>query len=113
MGQPITVIERPSSRTGVVRFEINRSLTGMGHERFAAGDEITGSEPARELARRLFERGGISRLHMNSNVVTVELTDGSDTHAGDEIADVIASLYTYYVEGVEVPSDEELTGDAG
>ena len=50
---------------------------------------------------------------MNSNVVTVELTDGSDTHAGDEIADVIASLYTYYVEGVEVPSDEELTGDAG
>ncbi len=97
----------------MVRFEINRSLTGMGHERFLAGDEITGSDPARELARRLFERGGITRIHMNSNVVTVELADSSGTHGGDGIADVIASLYTYYVEGVDVPSDEELTGDAG
>ncbi|MDP7598644.1 MAG: hypothetical protein QGH55_02515 [Acidimicrobiales bacterium] len=113
MGQPITVVERPSSRAGVVRFEMNRSLTGMGHERFTADQEISGDEPAHELARRLFERGGISRLHMNSNVVTVELADPSAGSDGDGIADVIASLYTYYVEGVEVPSDEELTGDAG
>lgn len=113
MGQPITVVEKPSSRTGVVRFEINRSLTGMGHERFAAGQEISGDEPAHELARRLFERGGIARLHMNSNVVTVELDDSSGGTDVGGIVDVIASLYTYYVEGVEVPSDEELTGGVG
>jgi hypothetical protein len=32
MGQPVTVIEKPSSVSGVVRFETNRPLTGMGHE---------------------------------------------------------------------------------
>ena len=97
----------------MVRFEINRSLTGMGHERFYADQEIPGDEPAQELARRLFRHGGISRLHMNSNIVTVELADRSDPQAGDGIADVIASLYTYYVEGTEVPSDEELTDGLG
>jgi hypothetical protein len=50
---------------------------------------------------------------MNSNIVTVELADRSDPQAGDGIADVIASLYTYYVEGTEVPSDEELTDGLG
>ena len=33
MGQPITVVEKRGP-AGVVRFELNRSLTGMGHERF-------------------------------------------------------------------------------
>ena len=32
MGQPVTVIEKPSSRAGIVRFETNRVLTGMGHD---------------------------------------------------------------------------------
>ena len=53
MGQPITVVEKPSFREGIVRYEINRSLTGMGHERYAAGDEVTGDAPADELARRV------------------------------------------------------------
>ena len=35
MGQPINVVEKPSSTPGVARFETNRSLTGMGHERYA------------------------------------------------------------------------------
>ncbi len=29
MGQPVSVIEKPSTQGGVVRFEINRVLTGM------------------------------------------------------------------------------------
>ena len=36
MGHPITVTEKPTRREGVVRFELNRSLTGMGHERYLA-----------------------------------------------------------------------------
>ncbi len=48
MGQPITVVEKPSSRTGIVRYEINRSLTGMGHERYAAGEEVVGDAPEAE-----------------------------------------------------------------
>ena len=109
MGQPITVVCRPSSRAGVVRFETNRALTGMGHERYRAGDEILGTAPADELARRLFDRGGIAGVHVNGNVVTVELAEAE----AEGIDEVIASLYLYWVEGVEVPSDDELMGADG
>jgi hypothetical protein len=34
MGQQIGVVEKSSSNPGVVRFEANRNLTGMGHEVF-------------------------------------------------------------------------------
>ena len=111
MGQPITVVEKPSSRTGIVRYETNRALTGMGHERYQAGDEILGAAPADELARRLFDRGGITGVHVNGNVVTVELADADADAEG--IDQVIASLYLYWVEGVEVPSDDELMGTVG
>jgi len=115
MGQPITVVEKPSSRTGVVRYETNRALTGMGHERYRAGDEILGTAPADELARRLFDRGGITGVHVNGNVVTVELAEAeAEAKAEAEgIDEVIASLYLYWVEGVEVPSDDELMGADG
>ena len=109
MGQPITVVEKPSSRTRVVRYETNRALTGMGHERYRAGDEILGTAPADELARRLFDRGGITGVHVNGNVVTVALAEAE----AEGIDEVIASLYLYWVEGVEVPSDDELMGADG
>jgi len=109
MGQPITVVTKPSSRAGVVRYETNRALTGMGHERFRAGDEILGDTPTDELARRLFARGGIAGVHVNGNVVTVEFADTGI----DGVEEVIAGLYLYWVDGVEVPSDDELTGAAG
>ncbi|MCS5678162.1 MAG: hypothetical protein NZ600_11570 [Acidimicrobiales bacterium] len=111
MGQPITVVEKPSSRAGIVRYETNRALTGMGHERYQAGDEILGAAPADELARRLFDRGGITGVHVNGNVVTVELAEAEAEAEG--IDQVIASLYLYWVEGVEVPSDDELMGTDG
>jgi len=113
MGQPITVVEKPSSRTGIVRYETNRALTGMGHERYQAGDEILGAAPADELARRLFDRGGITGVHVNGNVVTVELADADADADAEGIDQVIASLYLYWVEGVEVPSDDELMGTDG
>ena len=89
MGQPITVVEKPSFREGIVRYEVNRSLTGMGHERYAAGDEVTGDALADELARRLFALGGIAGVHVNANMVTVELVD----HGTEGIVDVIADLH--------------------
>ena len=113
MGQPITVVEKPSSRTGVVRYETNRARPGMGHERYRAGDEILGTAPADELARRLFDRGGITGVHVNGNVVTVELAEAEAEAEAEGIDEVIASLYLYWVEGVEVPSDDELMGADG
>jgi len=111
MGQPVTVVRKPSSRAGIVRYETNRALTGMGHERYSAGDEVAGTTPADELARRLFARGGIARVHVNGNIVTIQLADVEAD--ADGIDEVIASLYLYWVEGVEVPGDDELTDVAG
>ena len=109
MGQPITVVEKKSGRPGVVRFEINRSLTGMGHERYASAADATGDRPPDELARRLFALGGIDRIHIYSNVITVDVSKGATT---ERIADVIRDLFIYYREGVTPPSDEELTAQA-
>ena len=109
MGQPVTVIEKPSSQRGVVRFEINRTLTGMGHERYDVSKPVEGDRPPDELARRLFERGGIDYVHINSNVITLHLQRGADT-AG--ITDVISDLYTYYRPGVRVPSPEDFATPA-
>jgi len=105
VGQPITVVERPTTRDDVVRFEINRSLTGMGHERYRSREDATGPRPPDELARRLFDHGGVEAVHVYSNVITVDLLPGA-TSAG--MVDVIDGLFIHYVPGVLPPSDEEL-----
>ena len=109
MGQPVTVIEKPSSRPGIVRFETNRVLTGMGHERYTSAEQAVGVHPADVLARRLFERGGIAAVHVNGSVVTVEL-ESADASG---IKEIIEGLYTYYLPGVEPPSDDELIAQVG
>jgi hypothetical protein len=97
MGQPITVIEKRGLRHDVVRFELNRSLTGMGHHRYQSRDDAKGNTPADELARRLFDRGGIEAVHIYSNVVSVDLSPGG--HTGG-MTDLIRDLFLYYGEGV-------------
>jgi len=97
MGQPIVVTEKPAARPGVLRFELNRVLTGMGHERYLHGQPISGHRPPDELARRLFEHGGVDEVHVYANVVTVVVGRG---HAGEGVKEIIESLYTYYREGV-------------
>ncbi len=104
MGQPVTFLRTSSPRSGLVRFELNRTLTGMGHERYRSGEEIIGDRPCDELARRMLATGGLSSVHMHGSVITAELAGGD----GAGLGEVIASLYTYYVPGVEIPSDEEL-----
>jgi len=100
MGQPVTVIEKHSRRGGIVRYELNRSLTGTGHEIYRAGQQIDGDRPPDELARRLFAHGGIEIVSINSSVVTVDLRKGGRS---DGIKEIIEDLYTYYRPGVEVP----------
>src|SRR6266851_2286902 len=99
MGQPVTVIEKPSSTPGVVRYEINRTITGTGHEVYRSAADAAGDRPSDPLARKLFEHGGIQSVHVYGNVITVHLAaDGSS--AG--IKEVIENLYIFYTEGVEV-----------
>ena len=99
MGQLITVTEKPARRADVAIFELNRSLTGMGHERYRSTDDVAGNRPVDELARRLLEVDGVKAVHVYSNMVTLDLADGARREG---LADIIRDLFTYYREGVEV-----------
>jgi len=93
MGQDVTVVAKPSSNPEFVRFEINRSLTGMGHERYRSLADITRDRPVDRLARRLLEHGGVDAVHVNSSMITVDLAGGS-TGAG--LQEVIEHLFRFY-----------------
>lgn len=99
MGQLITVTRKPAIRLDVAIFELNRSLTGMGHERYRSAADAVRDRPVDELARRLFAAGGVEAVHVYSNMVTVDLTQGA---GGDGLEDIIRDLFTYYREGVTV-----------
>lgn len=107
MGQPVSVLEKPTATPGVVRFETNRAFTGTGHELYLVGEEILGERPPDVIARRLFDRGGVERVHINSNVITVTLAGGADTEG---MTGIISDLYTYYRPGVPVPRPEDFAG---
>jgi hypothetical protein len=105
VGQLVAVTEKPSSSPGVVRFELNRALTGMGHERFRSAAEAFGPRPAAELARRLFATGQVAEVHVYSNQVIVDLAKGA-TSVG--LADVMRYLYQYWMPGMAPPTFEDL-----
>ena len=50
-------------------------------------------------------------MHVNGNIVTIQMADVEADPDG--IDEIIASLYLYWVEGVEVPGDDELTDAVG
>ena len=97
MGQLIIVTEKPSARHGVVRFETNRALTGMAHERYRSIDDTFGTRPPDVLAKALFEHGGVQSVSVHGNIVTVELRPGAGT-AG--MAVLIEDLFIHYKPGV-------------
>lgn len=105
MGQPVVVVEKPSRQPGVVRYEANRSLSGMGHEHFTDAQPTAGITPSAELARRLFATGRVAGVHVYQNIVTVDLRKGFDS-AG--LTDVIRDLYQYWKPGMEPPAFEDL-----
>ena len=70
----------------------------MGHERYRAGDEISGDRPPDVVARRLFERGGVRDVHIFSHTVTVTLDENG---SAEGIADMLRDLYVHYLPGVK------------
>jgi hypothetical protein len=98
MGQMVSVVQKPSTIPGVVRFESNRTLTGQGHERFSSAADAIGPRPAAELARRLLSTGQVESVHMFSNIITVNLLKG---YAGDGLGDIVRELFQYWKPGME------------
>ena len=109
MGQLVGVIEKPSSIPGVVRFELNRNLTGMGHERFVSLRDAIGPSPAAEVARRLLSTGQVGGVHVYGNIITVDLEKG---FSGNGLAEIVRDLYQYWKPGMKPPSLEELAPPA-
>lgn len=119
MGQIVNVVERPSPRAGIVRFDTNRALSGMGHDRYVAGQAIEEDRPVDELARRILARGGVASVHINGGMITVDLEEG---HTSEGIAEIIRGLYTFYLDPTEeldpadpravvIARNEQLTAD--
>jgi hypothetical protein len=109
MGQPITVVETKSHRPGIVRFEINRPLSGMGHERYVKDEVVEGHRPVDELARRVIAHGGVDAVHINGSVITVDLAKGG---SAEGLADLIRDLFIFYREPAE-PDAEVASVEVG
>ena len=105
MGQPVAVEQKTGGTSAIIRFETNRSLTGMGHERFTSAAEAKGPRPAALVARRLFESGQVSWVHVYGNIVTVQLSAGASQSGLDAI---VRDLYQYWKPGMTPPTLEEL-----
>jgi hypothetical protein len=105
MGQPVAVEQKAGGTSAIIRFETNRSLTGMGHERFTSAAEAKGPRPAAVVARRLFESGQVSWVHVYGNIVTVQLSSGASQSGLDTI---VRDLYQYWKPGMTPPTLEEL-----
>jgi len=105
VGQPVAVELKPSATPGRVRLELNRSLTGMGHERYRGPADARTQKPADELARRLFATGSVTAVHVYGNIVTIDLADES---ARDAVVRLVEDLYQYWRPGMQPPSEEEL-----
>jgi hypothetical protein len=104
MGQMVGVIEKKSTTPGIVRFELNRSLSGMGHERFDSVVEAIGSKPSASLARLLFATGKVASVHVYGNIVTVDVAKGYDSGG---LADIVREMYRYWKPGVEAPTFDD------
>ncbi len=104
MGQLVGVVEKPSSAPGVVRFELNRSLSGMGHERFASPLDAVGPRPSAALARELFATGKVANVHVYGNMVTVDIEKGYDSVG---LSDIVREMYRYWKPGVVPPEFED------
>lgn len=108
MGQLVGVVEKQSTVPGVVRYELNRSLSGMGHERYTSTRDAVGDTPGAMLSRLLFDTGKVASVHVYANIVTVDLQKGFDS-AG--LGEIVTEMYRYWKPGVEPPSFEDLQPD--
>jgi len=110
MGQPITVVEKPSTANpAILRLETNRPLSGMGHDRYHSPPGALRDRPVDELARRLFAAGGVEGVHINGSVVTVTLS-GGQTGAG--LADIVRGLFLHYLDEPAAAPDGPALSDA-
>lgn len=97
MGLPITVKVRRGASPSTRFFDLNRSLTGMGVERYAADADARGrgDRPPDLLAQRLFALG-VDGVTVYANVVTVEAPEARWAELEGPVSDAIGHLFEYH-----------------
>jgi hypothetical protein len=124
MGKSVQIVTFARPRAGFVRIEIDRSLSGTGHESYESAPNEESDRPTDVLAKRLFETGLVKRVHIFSNVITiteagsgvdsreVEPATGSDARAtmeeseehvsekDDTLRTVVEQLFVHYRPGI-------------
>jgi hypothetical protein len=119
MGKSVQIVAFARPRAGFVRIEIDRSLSGTGHESYESAPSEELDRPTDVLARSLFQTGLVSRVHIFSNVITIalqsrpEVASVRDGHATMEeseqeqfsrqdgvLRDVVEQLFVHYRPGV-------------
>lgn len=96
VGQPVAVTIKQSAEPGRVRLELNRSLTGQGHEFYDAAP-VRAETFGAVLAERLFATGKVRAVHVMSSVVTVDLVPGA---SADSLVTIVTDLYQYWKPGM-------------
>jgi hypothetical protein len=109
MGQMVSVVEKPGVRPGIVRFEANRNLTGMGHEHFTSVADTTSGKPAAVVSRLLLSTGKVDAVHVYGNMITVDLARG---FSGEGLGDLITTMYQYWKPGMDLPTFDDVAADA-
>lgn len=78
-----------------MHFELNRSLTGMDTERYAAAQEVAGTRPPDELARRLFALG-VETVTIYSSIVTATASATRWPELRPKVIEAIENLFIHY-----------------
>ncbi len=95
MGQKITVRARPGVATDTRIFDFDRSLTGMGIERYRSADDVVASRPPDVLAGRLFALGATS-VTVYSSAIAVQAPAAQWSELEANVVFAIEHLFEYY-----------------
>jgi len=95
MGQQITVTVREGIDPTTRIFDLNRSLTGMGIERYRSVSDVRHGRPPDVLAKRLFRLGARSVTVYSSSVgVTAPVERWVELEP--KVVEAIEHLFGYY-----------------
>jgi hypothetical protein len=75
----------------------------MGHETYRSVADVKGDRPSDQIARAVFAHGGVDAVHVNANVITAHLSQGS---TGSGLKEVIENIFLFYREGLGAASAE-------
>ena len=90
MGQSIVVTAKPSSNPGIVRFETNRALTGMGHDGMLGAEKIAEAQAEAPAAEDVEDEAPAAEVAAEPVDRVVDTTGAGDLYAAGSLADGIA-----------------------